>query len=232
MTAMAEKSMAVHHLRIASASTLSAWCAFVDGSTSRYGHVRGRAGAGEPSLVASLLPLGKVIRAQLRGWDPSTGWAGRRALEHTPSRAISTCASAKETVATLEAATMRPEAVAAALEAVAAAAALYTLEAALEVAAALTAALRWLRRPSEGGGYARGSGGGAGGSGGARGEGGGGTDGDDSAGATQTCGRDAGAPWSATELQVQVRVASAARAADEGGQLTTCQCFNRNAAQE
>ena len=96
MTAMAEKSMAVHHLRIASASTLSAWCAFVDGSTSRYGHVRGRAGAGEPSLVASLLPLGKVIRAQLRGWDPSTGWAWPRALERTPSQATSTCAERAE----------------------------------------------------------------------------------------------------------------------------------------
>ena len=91
-------------------------------------------------------------------------------------------------------------AVAVALEAAA------PLEAALDVAEALTAALRWLRRPSEGGGSARGSGGGAGGSGGARGEGGGGADGDDSAGATLACWRDAGASWSATGLQVQVRV--------------------------
>ena len=32
----------------------------------------GRARAGVPSHVSSLLPFRKVLRAQFRGWDPST----------------------------------------------------------------------------------------------------------------------------------------------------------------
>jgi len=43
---------------------------------------------GGVNLRAPLLsPFKKVLRARLRGWDPSTGWAGRYALERTPSRA-------------------------------------------------------------------------------------------------------------------------------------------------
>ena len=39
-----------------------------------------------PAPSPSLSPCGKGLRARLRGRHPSTGWAGPRAIEHTPSR--------------------------------------------------------------------------------------------------------------------------------------------------
>ena len=42
---------------------------------------------GQTCASAPLLsPWGKIIRAQFRGWDPSTGWAGPCTIECTPSR--------------------------------------------------------------------------------------------------------------------------------------------------
>jgi hypothetical protein len=56
--------------------------------------VRGTSGAatrawacgcvGTPARRPPLSPLKKVLRALLRGRDPSTGWAGRYAVERTP----------------------------------------------------------------------------------------------------------------------------------------------------
>ena len=41
---------------------------------------------GTPARGPPLSPLRKVLRARLRGRDPSTGWAGPCAIERTPSR--------------------------------------------------------------------------------------------------------------------------------------------------